>query len=473
MTEKDLHNYQIAAINHIIKKPKCALFLEMGLGKTVSTLTAIKHLLYFDLDVNKVLVIAPKRVAESVWDTECYKWEHLKSLRVSKVIGDSKQRVNALKQQADIYVMGRDNVAWLVNFYHNTVIPFDMLVIDELSSFKNHQSQRFKALKTVQPRFRRIVGLTGTPAPNGLLDLWAPMYLLDRGERLGKFITRYRSEFFHPVQTNGAIVYKYAPNKNAKEEIFRRIGDICMSMQAKDYLQLPGRIENTIKLQFTPELKKKYEDFEQDQTIKLIEQTGSVDIAVLNAASLTNKLLQFANGAIYDESGGVHDIHNIKIDACKELIEDAAGKPVLIAWTFRHDRDKLMHALHKYSPRELKGNKDIDDWNAGKISVMLMHPASGGHGINLQSGGHIIIWFGQTWSLELEQQFNARLDRQGQRDVVVINKLVMENTVDEEVIQAQKTKTRTQEGLMNAVKARLEKYAKSAPLSRGDMKDLY
>lgn len=473
MNEKDLHDYQLAAIQHIVRHPKCALFLEMGLGKTVSTLTAIKHLMYNELDINRVLVIAPKRVAESVWDTECYKWEHLRGLKVSKVIGNNKQRIEGLRAKADIYVIGRDNVAWLINYYKNNILPFDMLVLDEFSSFKNHQSQRFKALKTVQPRFRRIVGLTGTPAPNGLIDLWAPMYLLDRGERLGKFITRYRNTYFHPAQTNGAIVYSYALNTGAKEEIFRKIGDICMSMKAKDYLSLPGRITNIISLSFTPELRKRYEDFERDQTIRLLEETGSIDIAVLNAATLSNKLLQFANGAIYDESGGVHNIHDIKIEACKELIEDAAGKPVLIAWTFRHDRDKLMQALHKYTPRELKTNKDIDDWNAGKIQVMLMHPASGGHGINLQSGGHIIIWFGQTWSLELEQQFNARLDRQGQKDVVIVNKLIIENTVDEDVIRAQNTKTRTQEGLMAAVKARLEKYAKSALLRREDLEDLY
>lgn len=475
MKEQDLHDYQLAAIQHIVRHPKCALFLEMGLGKTVSTLTAIKHLMYVECDITKVLVIAPKRVAESVWDVECWKWEHLRCIKVSKVIGTAKQRTEALKAKADVYVMGRDNVAWLVDFYNRAhlIMPFDMIVLDELSSFKNHQSQRFKALKTVQPRFKRIVGLTGTPAPNGLIDLWAPMYLLDRGERLGKFITRYRNTYFHPAQTNGTIVYSYNLNTGAKEQIFRRIGDICMSMKAKDYLSLPGRITNIIKLQFTPELRRRYADFEKEQIIKILEETGSVDIAVPNAATLSNKLLQFANGAIYDESGGVHNIHDIKIEACKELIEDAAGKPVLIAWTFRHDRDKLMQALHKYNPRELRDNRDIDDWNAGKIQVMLMHPASGGHGINLQSGGHIIIWFGQTWSLELEQQFNARLDRQGQKDIVIINKLVMEDTVDEDVIQAQKTKTRTQEGLMAAVKARLEKYAKSVLLSRDDLENLY
>lgn len=473
MDERNLHDYQRTAVEHVLAHPKCGLFLEMGLGKTVSTLTAIKKLMFEELEINRVLVIAPKRVAESVWDTECYKWEHLRCLRVSKVIGDAKARVKALQQKADIYVMGRDNTAWLVNLYRGRPLPFDMLVIDELSSFKNHQSQRFKALKTVQPYFRRIVGLTGTPAPNGLIDLWAQIYLLDRGERLGKFITRYREAYFSPGQTNGAVVYNYVPKAHAQEVIFKQIGDICMSMKSKDYLTLPGRIENNIVLKFTPELKEKYDNFEKDQTIKLIEEAGTTDIAVLNAATLSNKLLQFANGAIYDEDGGVHDIHNIKIEAVKEIIESAQGKPVLIAWTFRHDRDKLMKALKQYYPKELKGNKEIDEWNAGKIQVMLMHPASGGHGINLQSGGHIIVWFGQTWSLELEQQFNARLDRQGQKEVVIINKLIMEDTVDEDVIRAQRSKNRTQESLMAAVKARIEKYARQAKISRDDLGNLY
>ena len=473
MTEADLHPYQRTAIEHILKRPKCALFLEMGLGKTVSTLTAIKKLMYEELEISRVLVIAPKRVAESVWDDECLKWDHLHCLKVSKILGDQKHRIEALRKKADIYVIGRDNVAWLVNLYKKHALPFDMLVIDELSSFKNHQSQRFKALKAVQPYFKRIVGLTGTPAPNGLIDLWAQIYLLDRGERLGKFITRYREDFFTPGQTNGAIVYSYVPRKGAQEAIYRRLEDICMSMKAKDYLDLPGRIVNVIPLEFPKDLKARYEEFEKEQTIKLIEDSGSTEIAVLNAAVLTNKLLQFANGAMYDADGGTHAIHDIKIEAVKELMEDTNGKPVLIAWTFKSDRDRLLQALEKYNPRELKGPKDIADWNDGLIRVMLMHPASGGHGINLQSGGHIIIWFGQTWSLELEQQFNARLDRQGQKEVVIINKLVMKDTVDEDVIKAQKVKDRTQSNLMEAVKARIEKYAKLANINRQPLEELF
>lgn len=473
MDESNLHKYQLTAIEHILSHQYCALFLEMGLGKTVSTLTAVKRLMYDELEISKTLVIAPKRVAESVWDGECKKWEHLHCLKVSKVLGDIKQRREALAAKADIYVIGRDNVDWLVNFYRGYPLPFDMLVLDELSSFKNHQSKRFKALKKVQPYFRRIVGLTGTPAPNGLIDLWAQIYLLDRGERLGKFITRYRSDYFVPAQTNGSIVYSYAPRKGAKEMIYNKLSDICMSMKAKDYLTLPGRITNHIMLKLTPELQKKYDKFEEEQVMKLIEEYGSVDIAVLNAAVLTNKLLQFANGAIYDADGGVHDLHDIKIDAAKEIIEDANGKSVLIAWTFQHDRDKLMKALSKYNPRELKKPSDIDDWNEGKIQVMLMHPASGGHGINLQSGGHIIIWFGQTWSLELEQQFNARLDRQGQTETVIVNKLIMSGTVDEDVVSAQSSKVRTQEGLMYAVRARLDKYARSVSENQDNVGKLF
>lgn len=461
MNESDLHEYQLEAVDHIMEKPHCALFLEMGLGKTVSTLTAVKKLMYEELAVRKTLVIGPKRVVESVWDSECFKWQHLKNLKVSKIIGSAKNRLAALKANADIYLISRDNIAWLIGLYGGNMLPFDMLVIDELSSFKNPKSQRFKALRTVQPSFKRIVGLTGSPAPNGLIDLWSQLYLLDRGERLEKFVTKYREKYFRPGKSNGNIVYKYELLKESEEQIYAKIGDICMSMKAKDYLSLPQRITNIIKLKFTPELKKKYEDFEKEQVLQLFEgQNLDEAISVTHAAALSNKLLQFANGAVYDADRRVHAMHDIKLEALKEIIDDANGKPVLVAWAFKHDIERIKEYLKKYNLRELKNDKDIQDWNEGKIQVMTMHPASGGHGLNLQSGGHIIVWFGQTWSAELEEQFNARLDRQGQQNSVIINKLVMEGTIDVDVINAVDGKLQNQGKLMDAVKARIKKYVK-------------
>lgn len=460
LREADLHPYQVAAVEHILNHTHCGLFLEMGLGKTVSTLTAISRLMWDELSISRVLVVAPKRVAESVWDAEIDKWEHLKDLRISKIVGDAKTRLNALRTPADIYAIGRDNIAWLCKFYAGKHLPFDMLVIDELSSFKNHKAVRFKHLRMVQPQFKRVVGLTGTPAPNGLIDLWAQMYLLDRGERLGKFITRYRDEYFRPGRRNGAVIYTYDLQKGADLRIHQKISDICMSMKAKDYLTLPKRITNLIKVYFDDDLRKKYDDFEKEQVLSLVEDNA--EITALNAAALSGKLLQFANGAVYDEERGVHFIHDLKIEATKELLDDANGKPVLIAYTFQHDRARLLEALKSYHPRELKNGDDIKDWNAGKIPVLLMHPASGGHGLNLQAGGHIIIWFGQTWSLELEQQFNARLDRQGQTESVIVNKIVAAKTIDEDVIRAISGKQGTQEKLMDAVRARIRKYTQAA-----------
>lgn len=461
MTENDLHQYQLQAVEHIISHTHCALFLDMGLGKTVSTLTAINELMFKEVEVRRVLVIAPKRVAESVWTQEVEKWDHLKHIKVSRIIGTERQRREALAKKADVYTIGRDNVAWLCGLYGGSCLPFDMVVIDELSSFKNPKSIRFKALKHVQASLSRVVGLTGTPAPNGLMDLWAQMYLLDRGERLGKYISHYRDNYFKPGRRNGHIVYSYDISKENQERIYSKIGDICMSMKAKDYLDLPERIDNIVEIQMPPEIQKAYDSFEEEQVLSMIDQLGdAVEIPAVNAAALSTKLLQFANGAVYDEQRVAHEVHTLKIEATKELIEDAGGQSVLIGWTFQHDRDRLMKALAKYKPRELKTEKDIVDWNAGRIQVLLMHPASGGHGLNLQAGGHRIIWFGQTYSLELEQQFNARLDRQGQKEVVIVNKLVCSKTVDQDVIRAQKAKTRGQDALMEAVKARVEKYLK-------------
>ncbi len=459
MKKTDLHNYQRTSVQHIIDNTHCALFLEMGLGKTVSTLTAIKWLMYEDLEISTVLIVAPKRVAESVWDAECEKWEHLNNFKIAKIIGSINERKKALQSKADIYMIGRDNIPWLCGQYGGSMLPFDMLVIDELSSFKNPASKRFKALRGVQPSFSRVVGLTGTPAPNGLIDLWSQIYLLDRGERLGKFITNYRENYFKPGKRNGAIIYDYNLSKDGEERIHKRIGDICISMKAKDYLDLPGRIDNLIKIKFTPELKKQYDDFEKYQVLLLFAglEEGK-EISAVNAAALSNKLLQFANGAVYDENKNWHVVHNLKIEETKEIVEAANGKPVLIAWTYRHDVIRLLEALKQYKPRELKTDQDIRDWNEGKIQIMLMHPASGGHGLNLQDGGNIVVWYGQTWSLELEQQLNARLNRQGQKQIVTINKLVIEGTIDMDVIRSQDSKSTTQEGLMEAVKAKIKKY---------------
>lgn len=452
MNETNLHNYQNGAVAHILENDFCGLFLDMGLGKTVSSLTAIKKLIYDEVEINTVLVIAPKRVAESVWSAECDKWEHLKGLRVAKIIGNEKQRKAALREKADVYMLGRDNIVWLCGLYGGSMLPFDMLIIDESSSFKSPKSLRFKALKAAQPSFDRVVLLTGTPAPNGLIDLWSQIFLLDRGERLGKTITFYRDNFFSKSY-NG---FSYDLQQDAEERIHTKIKDVCLSMKAADYLDLPKRIDNFIKIQFPPELKKKYLDFEREKVLELL--TTSEDITAMSAAGLSNKLLQFANGAVYDADKVWHAVHDLKLDAAEEVIESANGKPVLIAYTYKSDVERLLERLKKYKPKKLDSDQDIKDWNAGKIKVLLMHPASGGHGLNLQTGGHIALWFGQTWSLELYMQFNARLDRQGQTESVIINHLIAEGTHDEEVIKSLENKETRQEGLMKAVKAKIEKY---------------
>lgn len=459
MNESNLHKYQGKGVQHIMANSHCALFLEMGLGKTVTTLTAINKLINEELEVEKVLIVAPKRVVESVWDAECEKWDHLKNLRLSKIVGTPKQRIIALHKEADIYLVSRDNIPWLCGQFGGGMLPFDMLVIDELSSFKNHASQRFKALRLVQPSFHRIVGLTGTPSPNGLIDLWSQMFLLDRGERLGRFIGQYRDNFFKPDKRNGAIIYSYKLQKESEKRIHDKIGDICISMKAEDYLDLPEKNFNVIKIKFPPDMQKMYDDFEEEQVMALLEnQDPDKPITAVNAAGLTNKLLQFSNGAVYDEDREVHHIHDLKLEAAKELVEDSDGKPVLIACAYRHDFTRLNKALAKYKPRELKTNADIEAWNRGEIKVLLMHPASGGHGLNLQAGGSTIIWFGLTWSLELYQQLNARLHRQGQTEAVIIHRLLMDKSIDNEVVAALDRKEMSQNGLMEAVKARIEKY---------------
>lgn len=459
MKESDLHKYQHVAISHIIYNYFCALFLGMGLGKTVSTLTAIKILMYEEFEIDKVLIIAPKRVAESVWDEEIEKWEHVRKLKISKVIGTAKQRKAALNREADIYIIGRDNVVWLCIHFRRVLFPFDMLVIDESSSFKSHDTVRFKALKFLQYFFKRVVLLTGTPASNSLMDLWSQIYLLDRGERLGKNISTYRDNYFRPGQMKDHVIYNYKlKNKDCESKIHAKISDICISMKDEDYLELPERMDNMIKLEFPPELQAAYDEFEREKVLELFSRDET--ITAVNSAVLSNKLLQFADGAIYDDEKAVHEIHGLKLDALEEIIENANGQPVLIAWTYRHARDRIMKRLKKYNPRELKTDKDIKDWNKGNIPVFLMHPKSGGHGLNLQSGGNIIVWFGQTWSLELYQQLNKRIHRQGQTKPVIIHHLICKGTMDWEVIKSQKNKDRTQSALMEAVKVRMEKYLK-------------
>lgn len=458
-----LHSYQIAAYKHIINNPYCGLFLEMGLGKTISTLTAIEKLIFDYAEISRVLIVAPKRVVETVWTEECNKWDHLKNIKVSLVLGTKEKRVEALNRNAHIYVISRDNIAWLVSLYGGFSLPFDMLVLDELSSFKSHKAIRFKAMRNVRPAFQRVVGLTGTPAPNGLINLWSQLYLIDRGQRLEKTITRYREKYFRPGKTNGHIVYKYDLLEDSEKLIHEKIGDICISMKTVDYLDMPERVDNVIKVKMPEALKKQYDDFEKHKVLELFtpEEVGdNKDITVVNAAALTNKLLQFANGAVYDEDKDYHEIHSLKIEALKDLIEEANGQPVLIAWSFRSDLARLLKALKEYNPRELKGEKDITDWNEGKIQVLLAHPASAGHGLNLQYGGHTIIWYGLTWSLELFQQFNARLYRQGQKHTVIINYILLEGSCDYDVLNALKAKDKKQESLMQAIKAKINKYIK-------------
>jgi len=460
LKESNLHNYQRKAISHILENTHAGLFLDMGLGKTVSTLTALDKLINEELDIDTALVVAPKRVVESVWKQETQEWEHLTHLKVSRIIGNPRQRKAALKVKANIYLISRDNIAWLCGMFGGQKLPFDMLVIDESSSFKNHKSVRFKALKMVQPSFKRVVILTGTPAPNGYIDLWPQIYLLDRGERLGKFIGIFRNNFFSPGATNGQIVYNYNIRQGGAERISEAIVDICISMKAKDYLELPERIDRFVYVDFPEKVQKAYNAFEKEKVLELMSEDAE-EISAVSAAALSTKLRQYANGAIYDEERNYHIVHDLKLDALQDIIEGANGKPVLVAWAFRHDRDRILKRFKEYEPRELKKQKDVEAWNRGEVKVMIMHPASGGHGLNLQRGGNIIVWYGLTWSLELYQQFNARLHRQGQKQKTFFYHLVSRNTIDQRVIKALKSKDSKQESLLSAVKALVKKYVSS------------
>lgn len=443
------HDYQKVAKDFILGRQAAGLFLDMGLGKTVTTLTAIEELKNDYLEDMKVLVIAPKRVAEDTWTTEYEKWDHLEGLKVIRVLGTPKERKLALATEGDIYIITRDNVAWLVKLLGRKW-DFDTVVIDELSGFKSPKSQRFKELRKVRPFIKRIIGLTGTPAPNGYMDLWAQIYLLDRGERLGKTITEFRKRYFNTLYRHGYNDYEL--REGAKEEIDKALKDLCISMKAKDHLKLkePLFINRIAKLD-----KKEFETYKKMEMDAVLE-LGEEDITALSAAAVSNKLLQLANGAIYTDTREVIKIHDKKLDILEELIEESNGEPVLVFYNFQHDRDRIIERFKK-DVKILDTEEDIKDWNNRKIKILLAHPASAGHGLNLQDGGSIIIWFGLTWSLELYLQANARLDRQGQKETVRIYHIVGEKTMDERVLEVLNGKNLRQEELLRKLKAEIKR----------------
>lgn len=424
------------------------------LGKTVTTLTAIDLILHDLLEDGPVLVIAPKRVAESTWAKECQKWEHLQHLRVAKVMGTAAQRMAALKTPADIYVLGRDNVVWLVDTIGKRW-PFPVVVIDELSSFKSAQAKRWKALRKVRGRIRRIIGLTGTPRPNSLEDFWAEIYLLDQGARLGRTLGAFRSRWLVPEKMSGHIVYSYREKEGANEEVHALLKDIAVSIRKEDVLSLPGQIYDDIVLDTPPNILKQYKQFERDKVLECLNEEG--DIVAGTEAALTNKLLQFANGAIYDLDGAVHHIHDVKLDALEELVEEAGGDPVLVLYAYKHDADRIRERI---TCRALDTETDIDAWNRGEIPVALAHPASIGHGLNLQDGGHITIWFGLSWSLELYEQANERLNRPGQKNVCRVYHLIMKGTHDERVLKSLQRKEKGQSAAIEALRLEIVKEAK-------------
>ena len=442
------HDYQAYAIDYIETHPVAAVLLDMGLGKTVISLTAIADLLFDSFVAHRVLVIAPLRVARDTWPAEIGKWAHLQHLTYTVAVGNAKERRAALMQSADITIINRENLAWLIE---ESGFPFDYdtVVIDELSSFKNHQSKRFKVLMRVRPTVKRVIGLTGTPSSNGLMDLWAEFRLLDLGERLGRFITQYRYEYFTPDKRNGDIVYSYKPLPYAEEAIYRKISDITISMKSTDHLKMPELVSTQYEVLLSEDEAERYADLKQE----LILQLPDCEVTAANAAALTQKLAQLANGAIYADTGDVIELHERKLDALEDIIESANGKPVLVAYWFRHD---LQRIRNRFTVRELKSSKDIVDWNKGEIPVAVIHPASAGHGLNLQAGGSTLVWFGLTWSLELYQQTNARLWRQGQSArTVVIQHIVTKGTIDERILKALQAKDKTQAALIEAVKADL------------------
>ena len=442
------HDYQAYAIDYIETHPVAAVLLDMGLGKTVISLTAIADLLFDSFEAHRILVVAPLRVARDTWPAEIEKWEHLQHLTYSVVVGTPKERRAALMANSDITIINRENLQWLIE---DSGFPFtyDMVCIDELSSFKNHKSKRFQALMKVRPKVKRIIGLTGTPSSNGLMDLWAEFKLLDMGQRLGRFITQYRNDYFLPDKRNGQIIYSYKPMPYAEDAIYRKISDMTISMKSTDHLKMPELVSSRYEVKLSEAEAQRYEDLKQE----LILQLPEGEVTAANAASLTGKLVQLANGAIYSDDGDTVEFHDRKLDALEDIIEAANGKPLLVAYWFKHD---LQRIKQRFEVREIKSSKDIADWNKGNIPVAVIHPASAGHGLNLQAGGSTLIWFGLTWSLELYHQTNARLWRQGQTaGTVVIQHIITKGTIDERILKALSLKELTQNSLIDAVKANL------------------
>lgn len=442
------HNYQSYAIDYIETHPVAAVLLDMGLGKTVISLTAIADLLFDSFEAHRILVVAPLRVARDTWPAEISKWQHLRHLTYAVAVGTVKERKAALSAGADITIINRENLGWLIDS-SGYEFDYDMVIIDELSSFKNHKSKRFQSLMKVRPKVKRIIGLTGTPSSNGLMDLWAEFKLLDFGERLGRFITHYRNNYFIPDKRNGEIIYSYKPMPYAEDAIYRKISDITISMKSTDHLQMPELITSQYEVQLSEDEEHRYEELKADFILELPEG----EITAANAASLTGKLSQLANDAIYDDEGNIVEFHDRKLDALEDIIESANGKPLLVAYWFKHD---LQRIKKRFDVREIKTSKDIIDWNNGDIPVAVIHPASAGHGLNLQAGGSTLIWFGLTWSLELYQQTNARLWRQGQSSgTVVIEHIITKGTIDERILKALSLKEVSQNALIDAVKANL------------------
>ena len=449
------HNYQRYVKDKMIELPYMGAWLDMGLGKTVITLTALHELKYYRFCIRKALVIAPKKVAENTWSAEAAKWRHLQELKVSVVLGTAKQRIKALDVNADVYIINRENTQWIVKHYGNAW-PFDVVVLDESSSFKNHQAKRFRALKAVRSKIGRLIELTGTPSPKGLMDLWAQVYLMDGGQRLGRTISVYREMYFMPDKRNRTTIFSYAPKDGAADAIYKQIMDICISMKSEDYLTLPEMIVDDIPVMLDPKAQKAYTELEKNMLLTVDDEQL---VTAATAATLTGKLLQLCNGAVYDEDQKVLEVHDCKIEAFMETVEQLNGQHALVYYYFRHDRERLISALNKTDlrVRVYQGAQDEKDWNAGEIDVLLAQPASCGYGLNLQDGGHHVIWFGLTWSLEEYQQAHKRLHRQGQQYPVIIHRLIVQGGTDEDVIKSLEMKDGAQEALLAALKARMDR----------------
>lgn len=445
------HEYQQFCIDFLLSHPAAGLFLKPGMGKTSIALTAADRLLYDRFEVSKVLVIAPLRVAEDTWSRESEKWDHLRHLRISKVLGTARQRLAALARSADVYCINRENVEWLVKYYGMNW-PFDLVIVDELSNFRNPSARRFKALRKVRPLVKHLWGLTGTPRPRSLLDLWAQVYLLDRGERLGKTYTEYRNRYFTPGRQNGYVIYEWRPRPGAEEQVYSLISDICISLETQGNVQMPELLETVRLVPLSPAARALYESMERDAILELGEEV----IDAGSAAAVNGKLLQIAGGAVYDEDHAVHELHADKLDALEDILEEANGEPVLVAYRYQHERDRIMARFPQAV--QLKGSDTIAAWNRGEIPLLLGHPAGVGHGLNLQDGGHIVVWYGPTYDLELDEQFNDRLYRQGQRFTTSIIYLVAEGTVEQDAMAALREKADGQNAMMAAIRARLKKY---------------